>query len=331
MIGGLVSALFFGVTPVAARRAIRLVGFVKANAARLAIALVVLGVASVALGQGFGEETWLLISAGVVGLGVGGVALYRALPLLGAPLASLVVETTAALVAGAGAWIWFGDAPSLESAGAAIVVLGGVVLGLAPFVRQGGRPPRLPLGLGMALLAAAAQGTGLVITRKALLDMQERWEEAGVSARPALEQVVSASFDRLVGGLAVALAAWAVVWALARWTGMTGARSVLSPAGGYAPGPDRERDDFGALGSRLPDKAWFWVGANALVGPIVGVTALVWALRALQPGLAQTITALAALISVPVAHWLEGHEQPASFWVGASVSAAGLVGLVISF
>ena len=110
-----------------------------------------------------------------------------------------------------------------------------------------------------------------------------------------------------------------------------GARSVLGPAGGFAPGRDREREDFGALGSRLPDTAWFWVGANALVGPVLGVTALVWALRTLQPGLAQTFTAVAALISIPVAHWLEGHEQPASYWVGASVSAAGFVGLVISF
>ncbi len=329
MIGGIVSALFFGVTPVAARRAIRIVGFVKANAWRLAIATAVLGVASVMLRQGFGEETGLLMVAGVVGFGVGGVALYRALPLLGAPLASLVVETTAAVVAGATAWLWFDDAISLESAVAAAVVLGGVVLGLAPFIRHGGRPPRLMLGMWMALLAAAAQGLGLVITRKALLDMQERAEETGQSARPALEQVVSASFDRLVGGLAVALAAWVVVWMLSRW--MVGARSVLSPAGGFAPGRDRERDDFGVLGSRLPDTAWFWVGANALVGPVLGVTALVWALRTLQPGLAQTFTAVAALISIPVAHWLEGHEQPASYWVGAAVSAAGFMGLVISF
>lgn len=329
MIGGIVSALFFGVTPVAARRAIRLVGFVKANAWRLAIALAVLGVASLALRQGFGEETGPLMVAGVVGFGVGGVALYRALPLLGAPLASLVVETTAAVVAGATAWLWFGDSISLESAVAAVVVLGGVVLGLAPFIRQGGRPPRLTLGMGMALLAAAAQGLGLVITRKALLDMQERTEEGATAARPALEQVVSASFDRLVGGLAVALLAWAVVWVLSRW--MVGARSVLSPAGGFAPGRDREREDFGVLGSRLPDTAWFWVGANALVGPVLGVTALVWALRTLQPGLAQTFTAVAALISIPVAHWLEGHEQPASYWVGASVSAAGFIGLVLSF
>lgn len=329
MIGGIVSALFFGVTPVAARRAIRLLGFVKANAWRLATALAVLGVSSLVLDQGFGEETRLLILAGVVGLGVGGVALFRALPLLGAPLASLVVETTAALVAGGAAWIWYRDQVSFESGVAAFVVIGGVVLALAPFVRHGGRPPRLTLGLGMAFLAATGQGLGLVITRKALLAMQERAEETGVSARSAVEQVVSAAFDRLVGGLGVALLAWLVVWVLSRW--MRGARSVLSPAGGFAPGRDREREDFGVVGSRLPDEAWFWVGVNALVGPVIGVTALVWALRTLQPGIAQTFTAMAALISIPVAHWLEGHEQPASYWVGASVSAAGLVGLILSF
>lgn len=325
MTGGLLSALLFGVTSVVARRAIRLVGFVRANVWRLALAFVVLGATSLALGRDGNEQTGALVLAGVVGFGLGGVALYRALPLLGAPLASLVVETVAAIVALVGAWVWFGDSVGLEMLVACAVVLAGVVVGLAPFVRQGGWPARLGLGMTTALVAAAAQGFGLVLTRKALLAMQAADGGAGDAS---LGHVVGASVDRVAGGFAVALVAWVGVRVAARR--LPAAREALGAAGGFAPGGDGDRTDFGVVGSRLPDRPWFWVGANALVGPVLGVTCLVWALTTLQPGVAQAITAVAALLSVPVAHWLEGHEQPASYWVGASVSAAGFVGLFLA-
>lgn len=333
MTGGLLSALLFGVTSVVARRAIRLVGFVRANAWRLALAFVVLGVASFALGRGSGEQAGALALAGAVGFGVGGVALYRALPLLGAPLASLVVETVAAIVAVSVAWAWYGDSVGLEMLVACAVILAGVVVGLAPFVRHGGWPARLGLGMTTAVVAAAAQGFGLVLTRKALLDMRAA-DAAGTApdgsaADGSVEHVVAASFDRVAGGLAVALLVWLGVRVAARW--LPAAQEALGAAGGFAPGGDGDRTDFGVIGSRLPDRPWFWVGANAVVGPVLGVTCLVWALTTLQPGVAQAVTAAAALISVPVAHWLEGHEQPASFWVGASVSAAGFVGLFLAF
>lgn len=324
MTGGILSALLFGVTPVVARRAIRLVGFVRANAWRLALAFAVLGATSVALGHGAGEQTGLLVVAGAVGFGVGGVALFRALPLLGAPLASLLVETLAALVAGLTAWLWFDDGAGLEVVVACVVILAGVVVGLVPYVRQAGLPPRLGLGLTTAAVAAAAQGLGLVVTRKALLDMAG---DPGRAAGGAFGRVVSASFDRVIGGLAVALLVWGVLAVVAPRVGA--ARAALDAGGGFEPGEAPDQADLGALGSRLPDRPWFWVGANALVGPVLGVTALVWALTTLQPGVAQSITAVAALISVPVAHWLEGHEQSAWLFVGASVSAAGFVGLFL--
>lgn len=338
MTGGLLSALLFGVTSVVARRAIRLVGMVRANALRLAVAVGVLGIATLALGSGVGSRAGLLVLAGALGLGVGGVALFRALPLLGAPLASLLVETSAAFVAAGAAWWWFDDAPPLEQTVACLVILVGVVAGLVPYVRLAGRPSRLGLGLATAALAALGQGLGLAVTRKALLDMRagEAPSSAALSAdggelaaRTTLDHVVAASFDRLVGGAAVALLAWGVVALMARRS--SGARAALGEAGGFEPGEVPTSADLGAVGSRLPDTPIFWVSANALVGPVLGVTALVWALTTLQPGVAQSLTAIAALISVPVAHWVEGHEQPPWMFVGAAVAAAGLWGLFLSF
>ena len=221
--------------------------------------------------------------------------------------------------------MWFADALTGRQIALALVVLAGVVLGLLPYVRAA--TPRRPLGLGvtLAVVAALAQAGSGVISRRALLAMQQAQLAAGGGGRPPnarLDVVASAAFDRLTGGIAVALLVLALVsWAARsrRW-----ARTALAPAPGPA-GPD-----LGWLGERLPDRAWFWVGANALLGPVLGVTALVWALQTIQPGIAQAIAAMAPLIAIPFARWLEGYRPPGRYWAGAVVAAAGLAGLALA-
>jgi uncharacterized membrane protein len=105
MIGAVLTALFFGVTPVVANRAIRLIGFVRTNIVRLSFAIVILGVWAFAFGQGLRGQTLLFISAGAIGFGLGGLSLLAALPRLGAPLASLIEETVAAPVPAVVAWV----------------------------------------------------------------------------------------------------------------------------------------------------------------------------------------------------------------------------------
>ena len=72
------------------------------------------------------------------------------------------------------------------------------------------------------------------------------------------------------------------------------------------------------------------MGANALFGPILGVTAMVWALQSLQPGVAQAIAALAPLIAIPAARWLDGYRPPAGYAVGVLIAVVGLGGLALS-
>src|SRR5450759_5603812 len=88
MIAAVFAALFSGVTPVVAGRAIKLIGFVRANVIRLSFAIVILGVWAFAFGQGLRGQTLLFVSAGAIGFGLGGLSLLAALPRLGAPLAS---------------------------------------------------------------------------------------------------------------------------------------------------------------------------------------------------------------------------------------------------
>lgn len=322
-----VAALGYGVTPVCARRAVRLVGFVRANAGRLVLALVVLGAVAFATGRGFGSQLPAFVLAGAIGFGIGGLAMFRALPLLGAPLAELLVETLAAFTAAALAWVWFADALTGPVIGACVVILVGVVLGLVPYLRGAGRPPGVRLGVGLAVLAALAQGVSAVLSRRALLAVQKATPVPGGPSH-SLAYVSSAAFDRLLGGCAVALLVLVAVHLAA--PRVASARRALGPVGAFAPGAVPARSELGRFGGRLPDAPWFWVGANALFGPVLGVTAMVWALQSLQPGVVQAVAATAPLVSIPVARWLEGYRPPRAYYLGAVVAVVGLVLLALA-
>lgn len=317
-----------------ARRAVRLIGTVRANLGRLGVASVVMGLLAFALGRGVGSQLAAFALAGALGFGVGGLALLRALPVLGAPLASLVVETTAAVTAGALAWVWFDDTLRTAQVVLALLVLAGVVVGLLPYVDGATRAPHVGAGVGLALLAALAQAVSAVLSRQALLAVQrvEAGASGGAAGPPAgrFEVVASAAFDRLVGGLAVTLVVAAVVAATAHRRGARRSEPRPWPSGG-SPVVGRTRTaDLGPLGSRLPDRPWFWVGANALFGPVLGVTSLVWALQTVQPGVVQAVAATAPLVAIPLARWLDGTRPPLRYYPGAALAVGGLVGLALT-
>ena len=335
VIAAAVAALGYGVAPVCARRAIRLLGFVRANLWRLVVAAAVLGTIAFALGRGTGSEPLAFAVAGAIGFGVGGICMFRALPLLGAPLASLLVETGAALAAAALAWTWFRDPIAPLTGVACLVVLAGVALGLAPYVRSTTRTTARPArterartrrGVAYVLVAALAQAVAAVVSRWALLAAQQADPVPPGPARN-LAFVTSAAFDRLLGGVAVALLILLAARALSHRS--AAADQALRRGGGFAPGTVPARSELGRAGRVLPDTAWFWVGANSFFGPVVGVTAMVWALQTLQPGVAQAIAATAPLVAIPFARWLEGYRPPPRYWAGALLAVGGLVALTL--
>jgi drug/metabolite transporter (DMT)-like permease len=313
MIGALFTALFFGVTPVVAGRAIALIGFVRANAIRLSIAVVVLGFWAFAFGQGMRGQTLLFVSAGAIGFGLGGLSLLAALPRLGAPLASLIDETVAAIVAAVVAWFWYSEKLTSNQLLLCGVILAGVAIGLWPYIRrtsvQGLAHKSFALGIGLGLLAGIAQGISVAATRNGQQLMK---------AAHTPPDIITVAFQRLLGGVVVALAVYLVaryIWRR-RW-GFTAAdgttRAVLS-------------SERGALTTR----PLFWGGLNALLGPILGVTCLVWALQTIPAGQAQAVQAVAPLIAVPFAFWLQGHKPPRLWYLGAAIAIAGLALLYLN-
>ena len=308
MIAALFSALFSGITPVVAGRGIKLLGFVRANVVRLSFAVVILGVWAFPFGQGLRGQTLLFVTAGAVGFGIGGLSLLASLPRLGAPLASLVEETVAAPVAAAVGWVWCSDQLTTAQIAFCGVILVGVVIGLLPYVR-GSAIKSVPvkgvaLGIGLALLAAVGQGISFAATRNGMLLMK---------AAHTPPDVITVAFQRLIGGILVAFVVYvAARWAWRRRSGFTAAdgstRSVLSSDGG-----------------QLTTRPLFWGSLNSLFGPILAVTGTVWAQQTMNAGVVQSIVAIAPMISVPFAFWLEGHKPPRIWYLGAAVAILGLV------
>jgi drug/metabolite transporter (DMT)-like permease len=308
MIGALLSALFFGITPVVAGRAIELIGFVRTNVIRLSFAVVVMGVWAFAFGRGVQGQTMLFVTAGAVGFGIGGLSLLAALPRLGAPLASLIEETAAAPVTVVVAWLWYSEGLKTPQLAGCAVILAGVVVGLWPFVGVAALKnlsrKSLALGVGLALLAATAQGISFAATRYGIKTL---------TLAHAAPDVVTVSVLRLMGGLLVGL----VVYLVARW--------VWRKRWGFAAADGSTRSVFGSDGGRLTSRPLLWGSLNSLFGPILGVTCTVWAQLSLPAGKVQSIAALAPMISVPFAFWLQGHKPPRLWYIGAAVAIVGLV------
>lgn len=289
MIGALGTLFFFSVTPVFAHRAVHLLGSLRANVWRLAVATVLLGAWAHLAGRGLaGRALPWFVFGGMVGFGVGGVAMFQSLPRLGSNLSTLIVQCGSAIVAAAVEWLWLGSRLSWPQLACISLTLTGVVLGLLPSGEARPRTGSWLAGVAWAVLSAVGQGVGAVISRKAF--------QVAAAAHEQIDPG-TAAYQRVIGGLVIA----ALVYALARPRG----RAVGSVA-----------------------TAWPWVTANALTGPVLGVTCYQWALRTLPAGIVQPIVAAAPLLTIPFAALLEGTRPRATYYVGAVLAVAGVAGLM---
>lgn len=318
MIGALFTALFFGITPVCANQAIRLLGFARANFWRLLIAVLVLGLWTISFGRPLQEYFWWFFGAGAVGFGLGGMCMFLALPRLGAPLASLMVESLAAVCATALAWAWYGDTVPLPRLLWAALIILGVAVGLAPYIMGRKRLATAPIGVFWVVLAGLGQAVSITVSRKALLAMK-------LAHLPV--SLPTAAFHRLLGGVCVALVLGLL---LRRFSLPRNKNHEPSPGLSATASSSRPSPSSSPVSGRARGPAWLWVGLNALFGPILGVTCLIWALKTMQPGLAQTIAATAPLVSVPFARWLDGHTPPPLYYLGCVMALAGLAGIYLS-
>jgi len=291
MLAALLTTLCFAVTPVFANRAAQMLGSTKANAARLAVATVILGLWAHLGGRGFSGPGlgWFFVG-GLAGFGIGGLAMFQSLPRLGSSLSMLVVQCGSAVFAAGCEWSWLGTRLSPGQMVCVTVTLVGVTVGLLPRSLPKIQPAEWGAGLAWAVLSAAGQGAGAVLSRKGFMLTRELHE----SIDPG-----SAAYQRALAGLLVAAVALLFV--------------ALRP----------EKT------TRPSEGAWPWVTVNALTGPILGVVCYQWALSSTPAGIVQPIVAASPLLTIPFAAQLEHTWPRPLYFAGTALAVTGVTGLLL--
>lgn len=293
MLAALGTTFCFALTPIFANRAAHKLGSLTANFWRLVVAGTVLAVWAHAFGRGLASAAapWFLLG-GIAGFGVGGVAMFLSLTRLGSNLSTLIVQCLSAVAAATIEYTWLGTSLTETQVMAVTVTLLGVTMGLLPRSIERVSPASFKAGIGWALLSALGQGAGAVLSRKAFA--AAAWLQESVDPG-------TAAYHRVLGGIVVA-AAVLLGAALAGRARVFGRRTATP-----------------------------WVLANAFTGPVLGVVCYQWALRTTPAGLVQPIVAVAPLLTIPFAIWIEGAPKPrASYYFGTLVAIAGATGIVLA-
>lgn len=304
MSAAVLTALLFALTGVCAAQSARLLGAGRANAWRLGVALVILGIWAHGFGPGLGGSAlpWFL-AAGGIGFGVGGWLTMQALRRVGSTLTLLIVECAAAVFATLVGWTCLGAALRPLELVFATLVLTGVVVGMTPGPIPALRREVVLAGSSMAVAAGLFQAISINLSRHAFTLLKQAGEPVHLQG---------AAYQRLLGGCLVAVLLHAATTAIR----------------GAAPGrPQPGPEPFPA--SPLP--APLWVGLNALFGPVLGVTCMLWAVSLVaNPGLVQAVAACATLLTVPFARRLEAARPRTAYFAGCLLALGGIAGLLLA-
>ena len=294
MLPALLTTFLWSCSAICAARSAQMVGGAVANFIRMAVAAVLLGAWAHTLGQGMGGPAlpWF-IASGVIGFGFGDLAMFSSLHRIGPRLTMLLTHCLAALIATAVAWAWFGDSLGWSDILCAFVILGGVVLALAP--DHGSRVPCRTFWIGVlfGIGSALGQGIGAVLSRKAFFAA----EEIGVSVDGG-----TAAYERIVPGLLVGLAFMIYM-------------RRKKPEPSAAPG--------------VWPRAWLWMIANALAGPSVGVACFQWGVATMKPGILMPIVATVPVVTQFIAWVVNGQRPTARTIIGGIIAVAGVTALFL--
>ncbi len=304
MIASIGACLLFAGSIVCGHRASRLLGGASANFWRLVMATVLLGVWSFLAGIGLGGGGFIyFFISGVMGFGVGDVALYQALPRLGSRLTMLFTQCLAAPFGIMIERCWLGARLSWLQILSIAVIMAGVALALAPRKTEKRDSREWRLGSFYGVLSALGGALGAVFSRRAFMAISD--------AHQSIDGI-NAAFQRILGGLLVG----AIFLAFIRWQERQPHWIILNDAGGEATASD----------SLHP---WWWVAGNALAGPTLGVSCMQWALSTTPTGIVLAIIALTPLAVIPLARIFENERPTARSLWGSFVAVVGVLGLIL--
>jgi len=298
MIQAIITSILWAVSAVSAGRTTRLLGAGTANLSRLVLATICLALWAHLFGGGLTGVglPWLFLS-GIVGFGMGDLALYGAYYRIGPRLAVLLCLCAAAPIGAGLEWLWLGTRLTGPQILWSSVILVGVFAALAPDSRIPVPARTWFVGIVLGVIAALGQGGGAVLTRKAF-DL----------ARDAGQRIDggTAAYQRILGGLLLT--------------------AVVLFIGHYRKSPATVQETD--IVQHPWRRAWPWVIANALCGPAIGVACFQWALAVAPTGIVLSIVATTPLVVIPFTMFLD-HERPTlRSLAGGAVAVLGAVALV---
>lgn len=297
MLASFLTTIFFSLSVIFAARSSRILGGTPANLGRICIATVLLAIWAHGFGAGVqGPSLWWFFLSGVIGFGLGDMALFGALPRIGPRLSILLTQCLAAPIAAVVEWAWLGTELHADEMVCAAVILGGVALALAPDHGWEGDRRVFWVGVLFGVGSALGQSLGAVVSRKANL--------VALAAGFPIDGG-SAAYQRILGGV------------LMTWLGFFILRSAQSAGEGGRSEPIAARWRRG----------WPMVLANALAGPCLGVGFYQWALKTTPSGIVLPIVAASPLVTMILSYFLEGLRPKRRAAVGGILAVAGAVAL----
>jgi len=284
--------MLFAVSAVCGQTLSRLVGGVTANVFRITIACTLLGLFTWLFSPGqihAAPFRWFAFS-GVLGFGLGDVALFLAYPLLGARTAVLVNLCVATVVGALADRIFLGTRLAASEMAAAALTLAGVVLAM----HQKDEPFQWNAGLLLSIFSGTCGGISLMLSRLAMGIAQEQGLEISGPAQ---------AFQRTFGGLFVGWLAFGILRLSLK------GKPVISES---------------ARTVRLP----FLILASSTIGPVIGVSIMQVALQ--QVGSSAIISAISStvpLMLLPISRYID-HKKPTqqAIW-GSFLSVGGVAAM----
>jgi drug/metabolite transporter (DMT)-like permease len=297
VLAALITTVLFSFSAIAGNRLSRLLGGAEANFLRIVLATALLGLYAHTCGAGLsGKALPYFFLSGVIGFGIGDLALYHAYPRIGSRLAMIIVHCLAAPLAALVEWLWLGTALTLFQLSCSLITLIGVGIALAPREHLHIARKVLLTGLILGLIAALGQAFGSVISRKAYL-----------VARLARENVdgITAAYQRIWGGV------------------------FFATLGYYLDRKRRAEAGQPSFSFRLK-RSWKWLVINATSGAALGVSFFQFALSRAPTGIVLPIIALTPLTIIPLAHRFENERPTLRSLAGGVIAVAGVIGLRFS-
>ena len=286
----ILTAALFAFSAVFNTRITKLLDEVTANFYRLLAACIILGALTLGFYPGSfhtNASIWLMIS-GVVGFGVGDIALFAAFARIGSRLTILINFSLSSIVGAFADWLLLNDQIGLWQLTSILIILCGLSLALLTRGSNERMNGSFKLGIVAATIAGIGQGIGATISRHA----ESIAESSGVTING-----ISQAFQRVSAGLICLF----VLWAWKRFRGTIPRHNTKK------------------------NQIVFWVLAAALFGPVLGVSCFQQSLKTMTSGEAVAVTATSPLLLIPLAYFFEGDRIRPLSLIGAFTGVSGVI------